>query len=69
MDATMPFSSFSTSDEEEIKQLWLPDCHGAVLLWDENSVKPEITREDLDFLKGKKCYPENYPSRVKQTLK
>lgn len=64
IDATNPFPSFTTNNEEEIKQLWLPDCHGALLLWDEASEKPEITREDIEFLKGKKCYPDNYPSRA-----
>lgn len=64
MDASLPYASFTTKDEEEIKYLWLSDCHGAVLLWDEESQKPEITEEDIEFLKSVKCYPKDYPSRV-----
>ena len=69
IDASLPFPSFTTSDEDEIKRLWLPDCHGAVVLWNEGGIKPEITNEDIEFLKRVECYPENYPTRVKHSLK
>ncbi len=55
--------SFLTHDEKEIMNLWLVDCHGAVLLWDDNSEMPEITSQDRVYTNGFECHPGNYPIR------
>ncbi|MAD24522.1 MAG: hypothetical protein CMO44_10170 [Verrucomicrobiales bacterium] len=62
--ASIHTATFRSSKGDEIENLWLPDCHGAVLLWDSSSEKPEITKEDIEFMNTFSCYPENYPSRV-----
>lgn len=54
---------FLTFDEHEIMNLWLVDCHGAVLMWDEDSEMPSITDWDRVYINGFKCHPENYPTR------
>lgn len=56
-------SGFVTQDETEIENLWLVDCHGIVLLWDEKSKAPDVTEKDIEFLESFKCYPNNYPLR------
>ena len=55
--------SFVSNDEEEIMNLWLVDCHGAVLLFDESSELPTITELDKVYIKNFKCHPDNYPIR------
>ena len=56
-------NAFLTQDEIEIENLWLVDCHGIVLLWDDRSDMPTVKEEDVEFLKTFKCYPNNYPIR------
>lgn len=55
--------SFTTTNEIEILNLWLVDCHGVVLLWDDDSNRPEIEESDREFVKKFKCHPNNYPVR------
>ena len=55
--------SFLTHDEHEIMNLWLVDCHGAVILWDEDSEMPEITDWDRVYVNKFGCHPDNYPMR------
>ena len=55
--------SFLTHDEHEIMNLWLVDCHGAVLMWDEDSNMPEITNEDRVYINKFGCHPNTYPVR------
>mgnify|MGYP001171755964 CR=1 FL=1 len=55
--------NYLTSDEREIQSLWLVDCHGGVILWDENSEMPEISEWDKVYVNKFKCHPKNYPIR------
>lgn len=55
--------SFSTQNELEIMMLWLSDCHGAVVIWDDHSTMPEITEKDREYVKSFRCHPINYPIR------
>ena len=55
--------SFFTRDEHEIMNLWLVDCHGAVVLWDQDSEMPEITDWDRVYVNKFGCHPDNYPVR------
>lgn len=55
--------SLLTQSELEIMNLWLVDCHGAVILFDEYSEMPEITEEDRVYIKSFGCHPDNYPIR------
>lgn len=52
-----------THSEEEIMNLWLVDCHGVVLLWDDDSDMPSVTKEDVEFLETFECHPSDYPRR------
>lgn len=54
---------YLTNDEREIQSLWLVDCHGAVVLWDDNSEMPKISELDKKFVNTFECYPKNYPVR------
>ena len=55
--------NYLTSDEREIQSLWLVDCHGGVLIWDEESEMPDITELDKKYVSGFECHPKNYPLR------
>lgn len=55
--------SFLTHDEHEIMNLWLVDCHGAVLMWDEDSDMPDITYWDKVYINKFGCHPNDYPIR------
>lgn len=63
-DANKTTYDLLTHDMREIMNLWLVDCHGAVLLWDTTSDMPSITEKDRVFLQGFACHPENYPKRL-----
>lgn len=54
---------FFTTDEKEIMNLWLVDCHGAVILFDSESELPEITKKDIEYVNTFKCHPNDYPIR------
>jgi hypothetical protein len=50
---------FLSEYSSTINGLWLKDCHGMVVLYDD--IRPTVTQEDVDRVNSLSCFPNNYP--------